>query len=170
MCDFATYIHTYIHTYIQSVVCKCTTFRWDSLRLAPIKKFNLINNYMVSNYNQFCLVLKFVLTINRSTMASYEKIRQFLKFRLVFTSSFQIGTVCFFSQMVLPFYSVCTSVQCIVLTYSSSVDSYDAATTDNGLKNQSYICLASIFAIGRVSLLKDRSLPVTKTALLLLQD
>ena len=73
--------------------------------------------------------------------------------------------------MMPPFYSVCYSaVYCAVTLVLLSMDSYEAATTDNGLKNQSYICLASIFAIGRVSLLKDqpsaKNSPATATRLM----
>ena len=69
-------------------------------------------------------------------MVNYEKIRRFFKI----PCSFQVG-------MVLPFYPcalLCDTVQCIVLTYSCSVihgllHMYKAATTDNRLKNKSYM-------------------------------
>ena len=82
-----------------------------------IKKFNLINNYMVSKYN--CWVLELILTSNRSTMVSCDKNNKTI-FEIL--SSFQMGAVCFFScangvTMFIP----CATVQCIVPTYSCSV-------------------------------------------------
>ena len=88
-------------------------------------------------------------------------------------SSFQIGTVCFWlcingAAIFIP----CATVQCIVLTYSCSVihgllHMYEAATTDNRLKNQSYIDVwpVSLQLVEFHS--KDRS-PTAKMALLLL--
>ena len=115
-------------------------------------------------------------------MVSYEKNKTIFEI----PSSFQIETVCFFScangatilfLFCVHFRVLQTTVQCIQCQLTLvllSMDSYEAA--DNRLKNQSYVCLASIFAIGsagmllaykptstRVSLLQDQS-PLAKNS------
>ena len=91
-------------------------------------------------------------------MVSYEKIiRQFLKFHLVFKWELFVS---FHVQMVPPFYSVCYSagVLCQLTLVLLSMDSYETATTDNGLKNQSYM---DTFAV--VPLMRDHKRVTSKT-------
>ena len=76
---------------------------------------------------------------NRSTMVSYEKIiRRFLKFHLVFKWELFVS---FCVQMVPPFlfHVLQCSVLCWLTLVLLSMDSYETATTDNGLKNQLYM-------------------------------
>ena len=78
-------------------------------------------------------------------MVSYENNKTIFEI----PSSFQIGTVCFFlcvngTAIFIPCALLCAIVQCIVPTYSCSaihglLHMYKTDTTDNGLKNQSYM-------------------------------
>ena len=100
-----------------------------------IKKFNLINNYMASkNTANYCWVLEFVLTINRSTMVSYQKIiKGFWKFHLVFKWELFVS---FRAQMVLPFLfrMLQFSVLCQLALFLWIYVIYGLLQTDKGLK------------------------------------